>query len=277
MNKTPIAAILFFSVLLLINPSLDANVDTSGIDWQNNIITSSGISSISVDTEGNPLSIYDRHVISINEARRNAYDRAREIAMEKMISLLKTVRVNQDLTLEELLRDEPFTRKRLNDVLDRTALQQFPVDFYSSGCRIRLSMGDIIGSLPFTFPGNDFPSRMDVPIETSYTGLIIDTRGLHIKPMIFPVIYNRHGLEVISRHHISSSCAVKYGMVSYTTGDREARKIRRLGEHPLYVVALNENRGCPVLSEKDVRRIFSSPETLKAMKECRIVFIIDGE
>jgi hypothetical protein len=64
-------------------------------------------------------------------------------------------------------------------------------------------------------------------------------------------------------------------MVSYVNRDDEARKNKRIGEHPLFAVAVNKNGGCPVLSEADVRKLFSSQKTLKALRECRIVFIID--
>jgi hypothetical protein len=262
---------------LLLSGSGSAGVEESRADWNKNIITAFGVSSIRIDYSGTPVSIHGNDSISITEARRGAYETAKEIAMEKMISILKNIRVDQDNTIGSMLEHDSFTRRRLYAALERIQFEELPAGFVSSACRAKLSMGDITASLPFVFPADDFPERIDVPIETAYSGLIIDLRGLETKPMLFPVVYNRNGLEIISRNNINGAETVKYGMVTYAIDEKDAKLNKRVGAHPLYVTAIDENRGCPVLSEKDVRRIFSSRKTMKALKECRIVFIIDKE
>ena len=264
-------------VILLSGLELTAGVEESRADWNKNTVTTVGTASIRIDYDGTPVSIYDGGQISITEARRAAYETAKDIAMEKMISTIKNIRIDQDNTLGNMLEQDSFTRQKLALALERIKYEEFSSGFDSSSCRAKLTFGDIISSLPFSFPENEFPQRLDVPIETEYTGLIIDARTLNVKSMLFPVIYNKNGLEIISRTNINGMTVAKHGMLFYAFDEKEARQNKRLGKHPLYTAAIGENRNCPVLSEKDVRRIFSSPKTLKAMRECRIVFIIDRE
>ncbi|MCL1910878.1 MAG: hypothetical protein FWG13_01575 [Leptospirales bacterium] len=279
MMKTPPFRLIvyFLSAILLSGLESSAGVEEPRADWNKNTVTTLGTASMRVEYGGTPVSLYDGGPISITEARRAAYETAKDIAMEKMVSVIKNMRIDQDNTLGNMLEQESFTRQKLASVLNKIKYEEFSSGFDSSSCRAKLAFGDIISSLPFSFPENEFPQRLDVPIETEYTGLIIDARALAIKSMLFPVIYNKNGLEIISRRNINGVMAVKYGMLSYAFDEKEARQNKRLGKRPLYTAAIEENRNCPVLSEKDVRRIFNSPKTLKAMRECRIVFIIDRE
>ena len=278
MKRPPFKLIVcLFAGFLLSGSGLRAGYEEAKIDWQKNIVSTVGISSFKIDYDGTPINPYDGTPISISEARRSSYESAKNIALEKMTALLKNIRVTQDETIGTLLATDSFTRQRLYSAYEKIKFETFPAGFDSSGCRVKMTMGEIMAALPFTFPANDFPERMDTPIETKYTGVIIDGRGFEIRPMMFPVIYNKNGLEIVSKDNINAKQAVKYGMVTYAKNEFDAKRNKRVGAQPLYIVAINDNRGCPVLSEKDVRRMFSSPQTAKAMKECRIVFIIDKE
>ncbi|MCL2026482.1 MAG: hypothetical protein FWG92_06725 [Leptospirales bacterium] len=278
MKMPPFKLIVYLlPIILLSGLELSAGIEESRADWNKNMAIAFGTAYMRIDYNGTPISMSSGSPLSITEARRETYETAKDIAMEKIVAIIKNIRIDQDNTLRNMLEQESFTRQRLASALAKIKYEEFSTGFDSSSCRARLSFGNIISSLPFSFPEDGFPERMDVPIETKYTGLIIDARRLDVKSMLFPVIYNKNGLEIISRKNINGATAVKYGMVSYASNEKEARQNKRLGKHPLYATAIEENRNCPVLSEKDVRRIFSSPETLKAMRECRIVFIIDKE
>lgn len=264
-----------------INIKIDAAVNAKGegagaaIDWKKHTVTSYGTAGISIDYSGMPVTGYKESRTSINDARMNAYAAAKDIAAERLVAALKDLPVTQDATLGKLLTESSQTRQGLSYAIENSKQEFYPTGFDSSGCKIKLSFGDILAALPFSFPEEDFPSRMDTPIPTRYTGLIVDGRGLNIKPMMFPVIYNKHGLEIVSRLNINGAAALKHGMVCFVKNETEAKSIKRLGEHPLYAAAIEDNRGCPVLSERDVRRIFSAPDNLQALRECRIVFITD--
>jgi type IV secretory pathway protease TraF len=163
MKPTHARYMLMFLALALLAGTVQGMEDGTAIDWRKNIISSRGISSIRVNKAGKPVSLHDGQVVSINEARRAAYERSREIALEKMISLLKTIQVNQDHTLEELMERDENTQLKLGSLLDGKSGRQFPADFYSSGCELKITMGEIMECLNFSYPDRDFPPEWMCP------------------------------------------------------------------------------------------------------------------
>jgi len=117
--------------------------------------------------------------------------------------------------------------------------------------------------------------RSDIEISTLYTSLIIDTRGLGVKPMLLPVIYNESGLEIYSKDYFLASEALKHNAVSYVYNEKDAVKHRKAGRKPYFTSALKENNGSPVISDEDVKRLFSHKKNLDYLKKCRVIFIID--
>jgi hypothetical protein len=150
-----------------------------------------------------------------------------------------------------------------------------PSDHYSSTCEANLSFGDIISSLPFEFPERDFPVRDDAKISTNYTGLVIDARGLPVFPMLFPSVYNEHGLEIYGRSFVSRESAGRAGLATYCRNEDEAMKHVKAGRKPYYTTAIRSLRGNPVISDRDARRILSASVTKEHLKKCGVVIIIN--
>ncbi len=246
------------------------------IDWIKGTIRSYGISEIRIEKSGQPYSYIEASPISINRARMMGYSRAKDYAVENLVSAVKGIRVDYQYRLIDLLEKNYLVKKRLTNFIEhRLKMKKYPVDFYRSGCSAEMKIKDLIEVIPYNFPEREFPVIYFNPIATKYTSLIIDTRNLNIKPMIFPSVYNEDGLEIYGRHYISASFAGKYGVVKYVFSEDEALKDRRAGEHPLYTVALKNIYDSPVISNRDIKKMLSSKENLKRLKECRVIFIID--
>jgi hypothetical protein len=246
------------------------------IDWTKGTIVAHGTCRVNIDDRGTPVNEDGSAVISLTRGRVNAYHKARERAMESMIQLVRNVRVDGDTTLSELLERSDVVQSRIVAVINgKMKSREFPVDFATSGCRAELRIGDLLPAVPYTYPGDEFPTRIDSPIPTNYSSLIIDTRGLPVEPMILPSVLNEDGLEVYGRFYVDIRNAGRYGIVAYAHGEDEAMKYRVAGDHPFYTVALRAVKGCPVIADKDVRKLFSSGKTVEQLKKCRVIFIID--
>jgi hypothetical protein len=192
------------------------------------------------------------------------------------VRLAKGIRVDADTTLEDLLEQNDAARSRIVGVINgKVKVCEYPVDFVTSGCRAELRIGDILNAVPYDYPSEEFPTRLDNPIPSRYSSLVIDTRGLRVEPMILPSVFSEEGLEVYGRFRVDIRHATKYGIVAYATSQEEAMNNRLAGDHPYYTVALREVKGCPVIAERDVRKILSSPFTVDQLKKCRVIFIID--
>lgn len=246
------------------------------IEWTRGVVVTFGASRIALTDEGKPVDPVSGSVLSLNQARVEANRKARELALESMAGLVKNIRVDADTTLLDLLEQSDTVQSRVARIIsDRTKVKEYPADFHSSGCRAELKIFDILPAIPFHYPADEMPQRIDNPIATDYTGLVVDARGLDIVPMMLPSIFNEDGLEVYGRYLVDIHSAARTGIVSYAFNEDEAMKNRRAGDRPYYAVAIRGMKGCPVVSDRDIRRIYGSKNTVERLKSCRVIFIID--
>ena len=263
--------------VLIISFHADSAVQQKDIvNWTSGVIVSHGRCRVTVNEGGTPVDEDKSSAISLNRGRAASYRKAREQAFESMSRLVRGIRVDADTMMTDLLEESDIVQSRLvNIISSRIKLSFFPVDFYTSGCRAELKIGDLLPAVPYKYQADDFPARIDNPIPTDYTSLIIDVRGLGIEPMILPSVFNESGLEVFGRHYIDIRHATKFGIVSYAFSENDAMKSPLAGDHPYYTVAVGGLKGCPVLSNRDIKKIFCSIRTIEYLKKCRVIFIID--
>lgn len=243
------------------------------IQWHANSITATARAEIAVDDTGQPLDGENGEAISLEQGRQDCNSRARTMALESLGRGITSLRIDPWTTLGELLETDFETRRKVSRALEGASCRTSPSG-HGTQCTARLPMGDIVTSLPYRYPAEPFPRRDDVTIPTEYTSVIIDARGLAVTPMVFPSIFNSDGLEIFGRDYIDIRYALRYGAVTFVHTDEEALSHKKAGSNPLYCVALKEMRGCPVLSERDARKISSSDKTLAGLKKCRVIFII---
>ena len=72
----------------------------------------------------------------------------------------------------------------------------------------------------------------------AYTGLIVDAKGLGIRPAMAPKIIDETGQEVYGSKYVSRDWAVQIGMVGYDKDVSRAKSNDRVTNNPLVVKAL---------------------------------------
>ena len=134
------------------------------------------------------------------------------------------------------------------------------------------------------------------PSSLMYTGLVVDARGLGLRPSFDPrilvqlnsstkVLYGpefffREGGVGISYGAIPIEQAIRWGIVGYqkTLMNAYSRK-ERLGENPLTVRAIgaksrNKYKTDVVVSRKDADRILAAVKNNDFFKECRVMIVL---
>lgn len=125
------------------------------------------------------------------------------------------------------------------------------------------------------------PSAPSAPAVASnaYTSVIIDTRGLGIRPAMSPKIRRVDGSEVWGTVNASIDFVIEQGIVAYAKTLEEAKANRRAGSNPLILRAVGyaktPGRCDPVLSDNDVRLLLTANETSGFLNEYRVIFVID--
>ncbi|MBN2040244.1 MAG: hypothetical protein JW864_09400 [Spirochaetes bacterium] len=253
------------------------NSAPSSVNWQKGFIAAKGFASIEF-RKGIPVDAVTGETISLNKARKASYYAAVEISKTSITEAVKNLRIDSRNNMLDIMTNNPETQRIISEAINKSVIyMNHPSGFDSSACEARLNFKNIIESLPYDFPSNDLPVRAEIPVSTAYTGLIVDCRGVAVKPMLFPSIYSDEGLEIYGKNYINSNYAVKGGMVSYCYDDKQALSDSRAGQKPYYANAVKTINSCPVLSEKDTRRLLSSKITRNNLKQCRVILIIDTE
>ena len=105
-----------------------------------------------------------------------------------------------------------------------------------------------------------------------YTGLIVDCRGLGLKPVMSPVIKNANGEPIYGYKNLDSATVIANGMASYTT---DLSKATRAGTNPLVVkaVGLDNHNGNPILSVADANRVLIENGATGFLDRTNVVFV----
>jgi len=112
-----------------------------------------------------------------------------------------------------------------------------------------------------------------------FTGLIIDAKGLAIKPALMPRITDEKDKEIYGSAYVSRDFAVKFGMCGYAKDIADAQKrTDRIGASPFVVKALKAagpNKTDIVVSNDNAATIMSTAQNMKFLSECRVIVLID--
>jgi hypothetical protein len=112
--------------------------------------------------------------------------------------------------------------------------------------------------------------------ESLYTGLIVDTRGLGVEPVLNPVIVSEQGHDVYASNFISREFAVQNGVAKYLCSMDKARRDHRIGNNPLILKGLRKDgkqNNAIVIKMSDYRLLEKVTERHTFLKECRVIIV----
>ncbi len=113
---------------------------------------------------------------------------------------------------------------------------------------------------------------------SAFTGLIIDARGLGVRPAMAPKVVDNQGDEVYGSKFVSREYAVDIGMVGYEKDVVRARANERVTDNPLVVKAVQAsgpNKTDVVVSSGDAQKIHGAAASMNFLQHCKVMFILD--
>ena len=110
--------------------------------------------------------------------------------------------------------------------------------------------------------------------EGTYTGLIVDCRGLELQPVMSPVIKNSNGTKIYGHKNLDIDEIIRRGMADYID---DTNNTSRAGDNPLVVKAqsLENFNSNPVVAIRDSNRILIENHATKFLKDLNVVFLFD--
>jgi len=127
---------------------------------------------------------------------------------------------------------------------------------------------------PASAPAGDVP-RSDAIV---YTGLVVDARGIDVRPAMAPKVIDEKGQEVYGSAFVSREFAVQQGMSGYARDLTAAQSNTRVTNNPLTVKGLRtegSGRSNIVVSNADATNLRSASEHLSFLKKCRVMIVVD--
>jgi len=116
------------------------------------------------------------------------------------------------------------------------------------------------------------------PASPILTGLVVDSRGLNVRPAMAPRVLNEEGREVYGSAFVKREYAVQQGMVGYSKDLIAAQANPRVTNNPLTVKgvrAAGTSKTDVVISNADAATIHSASANLSFLEKCRVMFVVD--
>ncbi|MFA4910893.1 MAG: LPP20 family lipoprotein [Desulfobacteria bacterium] len=259
--------LIFFTAGGLLASSTDQVIETMGqgeVNWTKNVIRATG--------SGAP----NPSAPNIAVARLGAERAAKVDALRNLLETVKGVRIDSETTVVNAMTQ--------SDVI------QSKVEGFVRGARVvntkYLSDGgvEVVIEVPITgsFAEAVLPPMGGQPVPSTgspvYTGLIIDTTGLDLRPAMSPKVVDEDGREVYGSAYVTKEFAIKQGIVGYMKDLGTARQNDRVTNNPIIVKGIKtEGRGNSnvVIKNSDANILRDTSKNLSFLSQCRVLFVVD--
>ncbi len=246
--------------------------ESGAVNWSTGKITAIGKASPEDNREGSHESVPGS---------------ARADANRKIIEILKQIKINPALTVDEYASKNDIILAGMEKTArDAIISKQYYTSALAVEIMIEISMFG--GFLQLVLPEEILQIPKISPIiqhenikvtgGNLYTGLIIDARGLSIEPVLNPVIVSEQGHDIYSFVFISREFAVQNGVCKYLCSMDQALEDKRTGRHPLVLTGLRKQEkpdAAIVISMPDYRLLEKATERHTFLKECRVIIVKD--
>jgi hypothetical protein len=283
-KRSAAIAMIALSILIFVSTNASAQLmgtikdveqpvgSTGKVDWTTGVLTAVGT--------GAPPA----QPANAAQARAMAERAAQVVAYRNMLEAVKGVRVDSTTTVENFIVTSDAIRTEVSGIIqgamimDKKYMSDGSVEV-TVGMKLTGALADAL--LPKTLPTPPTGLTGTLPPGTPgqlYTGLIVDARGLGVKPAMAPKILNEDGKEVYGSAWINRDYAVREGMVGYLKDPVQAQMNPRVADKPLMVKALKvagDARVDMVITNADAAMLHNAAENLSMLQKCRVIILVD--
>ena len=245
---------------------------TGKVDWTTGVITAVGI--------GAPPA----QPANAAQARAMAERAAQVVAYRNLLEAVKGVRVDSTTLVENFMVTSDVIRTEVSGIIQGAMIMDKK---YMSDGSVEVTVGmKLTGALadallpkgPQTPPTGLTGTLAPATPGQLYTGLIVDARGLGVRPAMAPKVLNEDGKEVYGSAWISRDYAVREGMVGYLKDPVAAQTNPRVTDKPLMVKAIKASgdaRVDTVITNADAAMLHNAAQNLSMLEKCRVIILVD--
>ncbi len=213
---------------------------------------------------------------------------AKQVALRDALELIKGMSLNSSTTIANSMVQNDMISTSISGFVQ--GFQYEPNPHYMSDGTVEIEVtlpidgNNGVGAAIFGGTVNMIGEKPTATIAPSgsgsaFSGLIIDAKGLGIKPALMPKILDENEKEVYGSAYVTRDFAIKYGMCGYAKDMAGAKSLKdRIGVSPCVVKgikALGANKADIQISAPDAAIIQGAAKNMKFLTECRVIIIID--
>ena len=289
-------ALLSFSFILLSSVqgqgwgwgSNDAvqQVDNGAMNYSNGFVVATGIGAISPLAQ-NP-----------GMARATAVRAAKVDAMRNLLEAVMAITVSSETTVRGAAIENDVVKTSVEGMVRGARMRDIDGDGRGSNSDIRYlsdtsieiemevhmsGISEVIlppaGYAPAPVAGGaPAPAAPAAPRPGTVTGLIVDARGLGLRPAMSPKIVDQNGGVVYGPGNFTREFAVKFGVAGYSKNLEQAQQDPRVVGNPLVVKGVGvqgANKADLVIAAGDVSRVRGADNSGKFLSNCKVMILID--
>ncbi|MFP2923686.1 LPP20 family lipoprotein [Pyxidicoccus sp. 3LG] len=223
-----------------------------GVNWEGQVLRATGA--------GAP----DLKAANPAQARLGAERAAKMDAFRNLLEQTKGIQLNAGRTVgDEMSRDE--VRGRVEGAIRgyKVVAKRY---FSDSGVEVDVEVPLAAITSSLVTPAPDSAIALNAEGAKKYTGLVVDARGLGVKPMLAPRLLDGTGKAVYGAAALSDESRATAGVAAWFDSLESAKKATLVGEKPLVVKATGLKGSDLVLASDDA----------KALTEVNTRFLAEG-
>lgn len=291
--------VLAFAVALQAQYVTQTFGDNQSVNWSNQVVRATGIGS------PNPN-------MPMAAQRANAIRSAQLDALRNLLETIKGIYLTSETTVRNAMVENDVIRTRVEGLVQNFKQVEGPKYMSDGSVEVVYEMpitGAILDALlPGQFGGGQYmtagqmvcptcgqpwPQGKAVPPGVNlqqvggttttlasgvYTGLVVDCKGLGIRPAMAPKIVDEQGNEIYGSKFVSREWAVEIGMVGYDKDINRARQNDRVTNNPLVIKGMQAsgpNKTDVVISSADAALIHQASANQNFLDKCKVMFIVN--
>lgn len=265
--------LLMFSVFGYTDNSKDVIElkENGSINWSRGVVQAKGIGIPPTKLSGD------------SNARTEALTDAKLNASHVILKIIKELRINGTTVVGDYAIQEPAIMSKIENMVNNAKVVK--KEYLTDGTvKIEMEVNLRGGFAQLILPKEIKPldsiklvtmNKSSTPV---FTGLVVDAKGLGVKPVMVPKIIDENNQEVYGSAFVSREYAVQQGMSGYSRDLKESLKDKRVSDYPLVVKGLKTSgpgHSEIVISNADASKLRGISESLYFMKKCRVIIVID--
>lgn len=250
----------------------------NGVNWSTGYITASAIG------------VPPPNAVSAAQGRALAITAGTVLARTALLEIARGVVIDARTTVESAIATSSVTNQRVSGIIRGAQVARIrdlgdgsvevTVAVPATGEFADLVLPNVPRPAPVqaSAPPVPRPQATRPPAAVTYTGLIIDARGLGVKPAMAPKVVSEGGQEVYGFSVVDRNWVIQQGMAGYSKDLAAAQAHERVTDRPVTLkakAAAGASKTDVVISNADAEMLLASGQNLAFLEKARVMLVVD--